>query len=61
MFKQWLDTGCGTGNLVELALKAFPDTRFILADPTEKMLHAAVARLKGSYGEPVDVSPACAD
>ena len=33
--KQWLDGGCGTGNLVELALKAFPDTGFILADPTE--------------------------
>ena len=30
--KQWLDTGCGTGNLVELALKAFPDTCFILAE-----------------------------
>ena len=49
--KQWLDTGCGTGNLVELALKAFPDTCFILADPTERMLQAAVTRLKASYGK----------
>jgi len=55
--KQWLDTGCGTGNLVELALKAFPDTCFILADPTEKMLQAAVTRLKASYGKRVTFLP----
>jgi len=55
--KQWLDTGCGTGNLVELALKAFPDTCFILADPTEKMLQAAVTRLNTSSGKRVTFLP----
>ena len=29
----WLDTGCGTGYLVEMALPLFPGTRFVLADP----------------------------
>jgi tRNA (cmo5U34)-methyltransferase len=43
---QWLDTGCGTGTLVETALKVFPDTTFILTDPTELMLERAVDRLK---------------
>ena len=55
--KQWLDTGCGTGNLVELALKAFPDTCFILADPTEKMLQAAVTRLNATYGKRLTFLP----
>ncbi len=40
----WLDTGCGTGNLVMKALDEFPDTRFWLADPSREML--AVARSK---------------
>ena len=40
----WLDTGCGTGNLVMKALNEFPDTRFLLADPSREML--AVARSK---------------
>ena len=43
---QWLDTGCGTGTLVETALKVFPDATFILTDPTELMLERAVDRLK---------------
>jgi tRNA (cmo5U34)-methyltransferase len=43
----WLDTGCGTGSLVELALPAFPQTRFILADPAEAMLEQARGRFKG--------------
>jgi tRNA (cmo5U34)-methyltransferase len=40
----WLDTGCGTGNLVVKALDEFPNTRFLLADPSREML--AVARGK---------------
>ena len=43
---QWLDTGCGTGNLVEIALRFFPDTAFVLTDPTELMLKRAIDRLK---------------
>jgi tRNA (cmo5U34)-methyltransferase len=43
----WLDTGCGTGYLVELALTEFPQTHFILADPSETMLEQARKRLEG--------------
>ncbi len=46
--KTWLDTGCGTGSLVELALKHFPDTQFILADPSAEMLIEAKRKLYGS-------------
>ncbi len=55
--KQWLDTGCGTGNLVERALKAFPQTGFVLADPTEKMIEAAKSRLKRTDGKRVTFLP----
>lgn len=41
----WLDTGCGTGTLVNKALKSFPSTTFILADPSEKMLEEARKKL----------------
>jgi len=34
----WLDTGCGTANLVSRVAKVFPRTRFILADPSAEML-----------------------
>jgi tRNA (cmo5U34)-methyltransferase len=34
----WLDTGCGTGNLVQPALERFKDTRFLLADPSKGMI-----------------------
>jgi tRNA (cmo5U34)-methyltransferase len=43
--KIWLDTGCGTGYLVEKALYYFPQTRFYLADPAEAMLKQASGRL----------------
>ena len=41
----WLDTGCGTGNLVEKALQKFPDTVFILSDPSVEMLAKAKEKL----------------
>ncbi|MBI0581766.1 MAG: class I SAM-dependent methyltransferase [Methanomassiliicoccales archaeon] len=41
----WLDTGCGTGALVELALDLFPNTQFILTDPSASMLEVARKRL----------------
>jgi tRNA (cmo5U34)-methyltransferase len=37
----WLDTGCGTGSLVRKAMDIMPDTRFVLTDPSEKMLDQA--------------------
>ena len=55
--KQWLDTGCGTGTLVETALKVFTDTTFILTDPNELMLKRAVARLKAFLGKQVRFLP----
>jgi tRNA (cmo5U34)-methyltransferase len=44
----WLDTGCGTGTFVEKALKHFPDTKFVLADPSAEMLDGARKKLSGS-------------
>jgi tRNA (cmo5U34)-methyltransferase len=41
----WLDTGAGTGSLVEAALPRFPKTQFFLADPSEEMLREARAKL----------------
>ena len=42
----WLDTGCGTGYLVEIAVPYFPQTSFILTDPSEPMLKQARIRFK---------------
>ena len=54
--RTWLDTGCGTGALVERALPRFPDTRFVVADPSPAMLTVARERLT----EPrVTVLPPC--
>jgi tRNA (cmo5U34)-methyltransferase len=44
----WLDTGCGTGTLVERALKHFPETKFVLADPSAEMLEETRKKLSGS-------------
>jgi tRNA (cmo5U34)-methyltransferase len=44
----WIDTGCGTGHLVQQALPVFPSARFILADPSEAMLGQARSRLSGA-------------
>ena len=43
----WMDLGCGTGSLVEKAVKAFPGSRFVMADPAENMLALAKARFEG--------------
>jgi tRNA (cmo5U34)-methyltransferase len=44
--KSWLDTGCGTGLLVEKAFLHFPRTFFILSDPSKEMLLRARERLR---------------
>jgi len=41
----WLDTGCGTGTLVQKALEEFNGTFFILADPSVEMLNKARIKL----------------
>lgn len=43
--KVWLDTGCGTGAMVKRALRAIPDTQFVLVDPSPTMLEQARTRL----------------
>lgn len=52
--KNWLDTGCGTGTLVQKASPAFPKTHFILADPSKEMLKIAKSKLAGVSGGTVD-------
>lgn len=54
----WLDTGCGTGTLVEKALKQFPRTCFFLADPSVEMLEVAKRKLSGSE-RVTFLKPAC--
>jgi tRNA (cmo5U34)-methyltransferase len=44
--KYWLDTGCGTGTLVKKALVQFPNTKFVLADPSSFMLKVSQKKLK---------------
>jgi tRNA (cmo5U34)-methyltransferase len=43
--KIWLDTGCGTGYIVEKAFPHFPNALFVLADPSEAMITEAQKRL----------------
>jgi len=54
--RTWLDTGCGTGTLVARALPRFPETRFVVADPSLAMLAVARQRLSGPR---VAVLPPC--
>lgn len=42
---RWLDLGCGTGALEERALMRFPDARFVLVDPSDKMLEQAKEKI----------------
>jgi tRNA (cmo5U34)-methyltransferase len=42
----WLDTGCGTGFVVEQAYRHFPHTHFIICDPAPQMLEEARKRLR---------------
>ncbi len=43
--KQWLDTGCGTGTLVQKAVAEWSSTNFTLADPSPQMIHIAKSKL----------------
>jgi len=44
--KVWLDTGCGTGSLIIRAYPVFPNTTFLLSDPSSGMLEKARDALK---------------
>jgi tRNA (cmo5U34)-methyltransferase len=56
--KRWLDTGCGTGFLIEKATAVFKDCKFILSDPSSKMLMRAKKRLQDcknvEYLDPIE-------
>jgi tRNA (cmo5U34)-methyltransferase len=57
----WVDTGAGTGALVERALPQFSLTKFVVADPSESMLGQArerFARLGAEAAARVTVMPA---
>lgn len=41
----WLDTGCGTGTMVKIALEHFRHTKFFIVDPSEGMLDEARDKL----------------
>jgi len=57
--KVWLDTGCGTGSLVKKAILEFPDTKFILLDPSESMLQQALEKLSVFMPERVESLKPC--
>ena len=44
---QWLDCGCGTGTMAEMALTMFPQAQFTLCDPSEEMVGLAKRKLSG--------------
>lgn len=45
-----LDTGCGTGSLITRAHPVFPNTTFLLSDPSSEMLEKAKEALKDIPG-----------
>jgi tRNA (cmo5U34)-methyltransferase len=46
--RQWLDTGCGSGGSVRLCVSTFPDTSFVLADPSPESIETAKTVVGGS-------------
>lgn len=50
----WMDTGCGTGSLIKKAIIEFPDTRFLLLDPSEGMLQQAQMKLSDGTAEKLE-------
>jgi len=60
----WVDTGAGTGALLERALPLFPRTRFVVADPSEAMLGQArqrFARLEATERRVAVLPPVASD
>jgi tRNA (cmo5U34)-methyltransferase len=58
--KVWMDTGCGTGSLINKAISEFPDTNFFLVDPTEGMLDQARKKLSSYPAERLEFLKASA-
>jgi len=42
----WLDTGCGTGKMIEVASKDFINTNFHISDPSKEMIKIAKEKLQ---------------
>lgn len=42
---KWLDAGCGTGALVDMAINEFPEFQYVLCDPSEAMIEQAKVKL----------------
>lgn len=42
--KNWVDTGCGTGNLIDLAVNEFNNVKFLVADPSKEMMDIAMEK-----------------
>jgi len=55
----WLDTGCGTGILIEKAAEEFTQTRFIVVDPSPAMLQEAKKKLAGKLAERIILLASC--
>jgi tRNA (cmo5U34)-methyltransferase len=55
----WLDTGCGTANLISQAAKAFPRTRFLLADPSAEMLQETKQKMQNNAAANYQVLGPC--
>jgi tRNA (cmo5U34)-methyltransferase len=53
----WLDSGGGTGYLLEQALRHFPLTHFLLADPSAAMLDKARQRLADVPADRLTILP----
>ena len=54
----WLDTGCGTGNFVEIANNIFKNTKFILSDCNDNMINIAKNKLK-NFSDRIEFISGC--
>ncbi|WP_340819952.1 class I SAM-dependent methyltransferase [Methanolobus sp. WCC4] len=56
----WMDTGCGTGTFVSKAIEQFPDTGFLMVDPSEGMLKQAREKLSSCPCDRIEILEASA-
>lgn len=57
--KVWMDTGCGTGSLINKAVNEFPDTKFLLVDPSGGMLDQSKRKLSSYPAGRIEFLKAC--
>jgi tRNA (cmo5U34)-methyltransferase len=58
--KVWMDTGCGTGTFISKAIEHFPDTKFLMLDPSEGMLKQTREKLSSCTCDRVKILEASA-